>query len=85
MDTRYRPRTGIPIIAGKNNGGQQQETKSRYTNMLLLTADEFMQKGLELGGFDIQRQARVGRKTNLERFKGLYGSNCPMMGFDRWS
>ena len=53
--------------------------------MLLLTADEFMQKGLKLGGFDIQRQARVGRKTNLERFKELYGSNCPMMGFDRWS
>jgi hypothetical protein len=51
--------------------------------MLLLTADEFMQKGLELGGFDIQRQARVGRITNLECFKGLYGSN-PIVYAQMW-
>jgi hypothetical protein len=51
--------------------------------MLILTADEFLLKGLELGGFDIRRQGRVSQKTNLERFKGLYGSN-PIVYAQMW-
>jgi hypothetical protein len=34
-----------------------------------------MRKGLELGGFERDRQRNVRRVQNLERFKTLYGSN----------
>ena len=43
--------------------------------VVVLTADEFLRKGLELVGFDHRRQQQVCRATNLSRFKGHYGSN----------
>jgi hypothetical protein len=43
--------------------------------MLILTAEDILRKGLELGGFDSDRQKKVRRAQNLERFKSLYGSN----------
>jgi hypothetical protein len=43
--------------------------------MLILTAEDILRKGLELGGFDRDRQKKVRRAQNLERFKSLYGSN----------
>jgi hypothetical protein len=43
--------------------------------VVILTADEFLRKGLELVGFDHRRQQQVCRATNLSRFKGHYGSN----------
>jgi hypothetical protein len=43
--------------------------------MLILTADEFLRKGLELGGFDRHRQKKVRRAQNLERFRSFCGSN----------
>lgn len=42
--------------------------------MLLVAPDDMLAYGLELIGFDEQRQGRVGRKTNLERFGQHYGS-----------
>jgi hypothetical protein len=49
-----------------------QSTKEK---MLVITADDMLRRGLELGGFDANRQKRVKRKTNLRRFNALYGSN----------
>lgn len=43
--------------------------------VVVVTADELLRKGLELVGFDRDRQHRVCRATNLLRFKGHYGSN----------
>lgn len=43
--------------------------------MLIVTADDMLRMGLELGGFDAKRQERVERKTNLRHFNALYGSN----------
>ena len=43
--------------------------------MLIVTPDEMLRKGLELGGFDHDRQGNVRRAQSLERFKALYGSN----------
>jgi hypothetical protein len=51
------------------NTGRTRET------MLILTAEDILRKGLELGGFDRDRQKNVRRAQNLERFKSLYGSN----------
>ena len=45
------------------------------TTMLILTPDQIMRKGLELCGYDLKRQQRVKRETNLERFKDSYGSH----------
>lgn len=42
--------------------------------VLIVSADEMLRKGLQMGGFDDYRQQRVRRVQNLERFKGLYGS-----------
>jgi hypothetical protein len=39
--------------------------------MLILTAEDMLRKGLELGGFDRDRQKKVRRAQNLERFKAL--------------
>jgi hypothetical protein len=43
--------------------------------MLIATADEILQKGLEMGGFDLQRQQSVKRMTCLKRFRALHSSN----------
>ena len=43
--------------------------------VVILTADEFMQKGLLLVGFDIRRQQNVQRKANMDRFKEHFGSD----------
>jgi hypothetical protein len=43
--------------------------------MLVVTPDELLRDGLELGGFTLERQQRVKRTTLLRRFKALYGSN----------
>ena len=51
--------------------------------VVLLTADELLRKGLELVGFDCSRQQRVCRATNLQRFKGHYGSN-PVVYVQIW-
>ena len=42
--------------------------------MIILTADEMMAKGLELGGCDRRRQQRACRATNLHHFKSFYGA-----------
>lgn len=42
---------------------------------VVITADEFLQKGLELAGFDRDRHRRVCRASNLSRFRSFYGSN----------
>ena len=43
--------------------------------MLIVTADEMLHKGLQLGGYDLFRQEKVQRSKNLARFRALYGSN----------
>ena len=43
--------------------------------VVILTADEFLRKGLLLVGFDDRRQQSVQRKTNNERFKTHFGSD----------
>lgn len=48
---------------------------SSLTMVVVFSADEILFRGLELGGFDSRRQKNVQRKTNLERFRALYGSN----------
>jgi len=40
---------------------------------IIYTPDEIMAMGFELAGFDRHRQ-KVKRKTNLDRFRGAYGS-----------
>lgn len=42
--------------------------------VIILTANEFLRKGLEMVGFDRRRQQRVKRATNIQRFKDYYGS-----------
>jgi DDE superfamily endonuclease len=42
--------------------------------MLILTDDEVLAKGLELVGFDDERQAKSGQEANIELFKEHYGS-----------
>ena len=43
--------------------------------MLIVTADEMLQKGLQLGGYNLFRQEKVQQSKNLARFRALYGSN----------
>lgn len=43
--------------------------------MLVVTPDEILREGLEIGGFGLKRQQKVTRKTLLRRFKAFYGSN----------
>ena len=43
--------------------------------VVILTADEILQKGLLLVGFSIRRQQNVQRKTNIARFKAHFGSD----------
>jgi hypothetical protein len=43
--------------------------------VVILTADEILSKGLLMVGFDVSRQQRVKRSTNLERFRSHFGSN----------
>ena len=43
--------------------------------MPVVTADEMLQKGLQLGGYDLFRQEKVQRSKNLAHFRALYGSN----------
>jgi hypothetical protein len=40
--------------------------------VLHLSADDFLQLGLQLAGFDQQRQQRTCAATNLRRFKSNY-------------
>ena len=49
-------------------------SQKEQTIMAILTAIEFLQKGLELAGFSRRRQQRVCRATNLRRFKDHFGS-----------
>ena len=51
--------------------------------MLILTADEMMHKGLQLLGFDLRRQQKVGPKQNRRRFKASYGS-APLVYAQIW-
>jgi hypothetical protein len=41
----------------------------------IVTTDVILHKGLVLVGFSIHRVQNVSRTTNLERFRGHYGSN----------
>ena len=43
--------------------------------MFILTADEIMERGLELMGYDQHRQLKVKRARNIELFRRSYGSN----------
>ena len=43
--------------------------------MLIKTSAEILREGLELVGFNEQRQARVSNSTNRDRFKEHYGSS----------
>ena len=43
-------------------------------DLILLTADEVLFKGLYLVGFNEKRQNRVVKKKNLSRFRTHYGS-----------
>ena len=40
----------------------------------VVTADEMLGLGLALGGFSSSQVQRAGRKTNVDRFIGKYGS-----------
>jgi hypothetical protein len=51
--------------------------------VVILTADELLRKGLELVGFEYHRQQNVSRETNLQRFRGHYGSN-PIVYAQLW-
>ena len=50
---------------------------------VVLTVDEFLQKGLELVGYNYDQQQKVARAANLMRFKVHYGSN-PIMYAQIW-
>jgi len=50
----------------------------------VLSPDELMVVGLQLAGFDINRQNRCKRITNLNRFKKHYGS-LPVVYSELWS
>ena len=43
--------------------------------MLVVTADEILWKGLEMGGFDYRHQQKVRWETCLRCIRALYGSN----------
>jgi hypothetical protein len=43
--------------------------------MLVVSEAKILRKGLKYAGFSHRRQANVGLKTNLERFKSFYGSH----------
>ena len=43
--------------------------------MLIVTADEMLQKGLQLGGYNLFHQEKVQQSKNLTYFRALYGSN----------
>jgi hypothetical protein len=43
--------------------------------VVILTADEILRKGLLLVGFDIRRQDKVSKASNLRHFRAHYGSN----------
>lgn len=43
--------------------------------VVILTADEVLQQGLMLSGFQLHRILNVTRRTNVERFKSHYGSD----------
>ena len=64
----------LPGTTTKINGNPAA-IATATTTMLILTADDMLRKGLELGGFDRSRQKKVRRAQNLERFRALYGSN----------
>jgi hypothetical protein len=61
-------------------------TKHRHckTNMVvILTADEFLRKGLLLVGFDVHRQQNMRRKTNTGCFNMHFGSD-PVVHAQIW-
>ena len=43
--------------------------------VIVITSDQFLQRGNELIGFSTFRQKRVSIATNIERFKAHYGSH----------
>jgi hypothetical protein len=47
----------------------------RLTNMVVFSPDEILARGLSLMGIDHGHQNKVCRKTNLDCFRSLYGSN----------
>jgi hypothetical protein len=51
--------------------------------MLILTDDEVLAKGLAMVGYNEERQARVKRATNIDRFKDHYGS-IPVVYAQLW-
>jgi hypothetical protein len=51
--------------------------------MLILTDDEVLGKGLAMVGYNEERQARVKRATNIDRFKDHYGS-IPVVYAQLW-
>jgi hypothetical protein len=44
--------------------------------VVLFSADEMMKRGLICVNFSLEQQARVQRKTNVQRFKRAFGSNA---------
>lgn len=52
-------------------------------SIILFTADQIMERGLIRVNHDKLAQARVGRKTNVRRFKRAFGSN-PVVYAEIW-
>jgi hypothetical protein len=72
-------RTHIQALLVDEKIGSETNDKSNktqnFTMVVFLTADEFLRHGLMLVGFDVRRQQRVARATNVGRFKTYYGSD----------
>lgn len=49
--------------------------RSPAIRVVLFSENEILFEGLKLVGFPAERQARCGRKTNLRRFKRMFGSH----------
>jgi hypothetical protein len=52
---------------------EEIEALERLAGMVILTPDQIMAEGLNVAGFEIVRQRRAGKITNIARFKAFFG------------
>jgi hypothetical protein len=52
---------------------EETDALERLARMVILTPDQIMAEGLNVAGFELVRQRRSGKITNIARFKAFYG------------
>jgi hypothetical protein len=52
---------------------EEIEALERLAGMVILTPDQIMAEGLIVAGFELVRQRRAGKITNIARFKAFFG------------